>query len=177
MGTVINHTAVIGAHCDIKHGCTIGLRRSGDPSPVIDDGVVLGAGTHVLGAVRLGAGSETGVGAVVLQDAPAGWIAAGNPARVIERRALAQDVTLSTTISSGDESIVRAELTDPTSRSQSTTPLGDPGRAPRRPDRCRSLPRRFALTAPLLPPVAGLASQAPCATFLTASAATIRSRD
>jgi serine acetyltransferase len=32
IGTVINHAAVIGAHCDIKHGCTIGVRRSGEAS-------------------------------------------------------------------------------------------------------------------------------------------------
>jgi serine acetyltransferase len=86
VGTVVNPAAVIGADCDIKHGCTIGVRRSGGGSPVLEDHVVLGAGTHVLGDVRLGAGAETGAGAVVLQDVPAGWLAVGNPARVIERR-------------------------------------------------------------------------------------------
>jgi serine acetyltransferase len=100
IGTVVNYSAVLGANCDLKHGCTIGLRRSGGPSPVLEDGVVLGAGTHVLGGVRMGAGSETGAGAVVLQDVPAGWIAVGNPARVIERRVVAEGVTLTTAISS-----------------------------------------------------------------------------
>jgi serine acetyltransferase len=85
IGTVVNPAAVIGAGCDIKHGCTIGVRRSGGGSPVLEDGVVLGAGTHVLGDVRLGAGAETGAGAVVLQDVPAGWLAVGNPARILER--------------------------------------------------------------------------------------------
>jgi putative colanic acid biosynthesis acetyltransferase WcaB len=85
VGTVFNPAAVIGANCDIKHGCTIGTRRSGGPSPVLEDGVVLGAGTHVLGEVRLGTGAETGAGAVVLQDVPAGWIAVGNPAHVRPR--------------------------------------------------------------------------------------------
>jgi serine acetyltransferase len=127
IGTVVNHDAVIGAHCDIKHGCTIGVRRSGEGSPVLEDGVVLGAATHVVGAIRLGAGSETGAGAVVLQDVPAGWIAVGNPARVIERRALSADVTLSTPLSPPDESLLRADLATPSRHSQTATPVNDPG--------------------------------------------------
>lgn len=99
IGTVINPAAIIGAGCDIKHCCTIGTRRSGGPSPILEDGVVLGAGSHVLGGVRLGAGAETGAGAVVLQDVPAGWIAVGNPARIIERRTLSDGVVLTTTMS------------------------------------------------------------------------------
>jgi serine acetyltransferase len=127
IGTVVNHDAVIGAHCDIKHGCTIGVRRSGEGSPILEDGVVLGAGTHVVGAIRLGTGSETGAGAVVLQDVPAGWIAVGNPARVIERRALTDDVTLSTPISPPDESLLGVDLATSTGRSQSATPVSEPG--------------------------------------------------
>ncbi len=127
IGTVVNHGAVIGAHCDIKHGCTIGVRRSGEGSPVLEDGVVLGAGTHVVGAIRLGAGAETGAGAVVLRDVPAGWIAVGNPARVIERRALTDDVMLSTPISSADDSLLNVGLATPGARSQSATPVSEPG--------------------------------------------------
>ena len=96
VGLVINPAAVIGADCDLKHGCTIGVRRSGGPSPVLQDGVVLGAATHVLGGVTMGAGCETGAGAVVLQDVPAGWIAVGNPARIIERRIVPEGVTATT---------------------------------------------------------------------------------
>jgi serine acetyltransferase len=127
IGTVVNHGAVIGSNCDIKHGCTIGVRRSGEGSPVLEDGVVLGAGSHVVGAIRLGAGSETGAGAVVLQDVPAGWIAVGNPARVIERRALTGDVTLSTPIPQAEESLLATGLAAPGGRSQSTTPVSQPG--------------------------------------------------
>jgi len=122
IGTVVNHSAVLGANCDLKHGCTIGLRRSGGPSPVLEDGVVLGAGTHVLGAVRMGAGSETGAGAVVLQDVPAGWIAVGNPARVIERRVVADGVTLSTVIPSAEDGAATSTLSTPTMASGSTAP-------------------------------------------------------
>ncbi len=127
IGTVINHEAVIGAHCDIKHGCTIGVRRSGEGSPVLEDDVVLGAASHIVGAIRLGAGSETGAGAVVLQDVPAGWIAVGNPARVIERRALTGDVTLSTAISPPAESLLHADLATAAGPSQTATPMSEAG--------------------------------------------------
>ncbi len=87
VGLVIHPDAVIGANCDLKHGCTIGVRRSGGPAPTLEDGVTLGAATHVIGGVRLGEGAETGAGAVVLQDVPAHCIAVGNPARVLPRKA------------------------------------------------------------------------------------------
>jgi serine acetyltransferase len=132
VGTVINHSAVIGAGCDIKHGCTIGLRRSGGASPVLEDGVVLGAGTHVIGDVRLGAGSETGAGAVVLRDVPARCIAVGNPARVIERRTVARGVTLSTAIAPADEvsAVVEPPASTGARSTQSTTPAHPPGEGP-----------------------------------------------
>jgi serine acetyltransferase len=85
VGLVVHPDAVIGANCNLKHGCSIGVRRSGEPAPVLEDGVVLGAATHIVGDIRLGEGSETGAGAVVLQDVPAGHIAVGNPARVLQR--------------------------------------------------------------------------------------------
>jgi putative colanic acid biosynthesis acetyltransferase WcaB len=84
-GLVVNVAAKIGAGCDLKHGCTVGQRRAGGPSPVLGDGVVLGAGAHVVGGITLGDGAEVGAGAVVLQDVPAGHIAVGNPARVLPR--------------------------------------------------------------------------------------------
>lgn len=85
-GLVVHRDAVIGAHCDIKHGCTVGLRVSGGEPPVLRDGVVLGAGSHVVGGITLGENAEVGAGAVVLTDVPPDHIAVGNPARVLPRR-------------------------------------------------------------------------------------------
>jgi serine acetyltransferase len=85
-GLVVNGQAVLGANCDLKHGCTIGVRRSGEGSPVLEDGVTLGAASSVIGPITLGHGAETGAGAVVLTDVPAGHVAVGNPARVLPRR-------------------------------------------------------------------------------------------
>jgi serine acetyltransferase len=86
-GLVVNVKAVLGANCDLKHGCTVGQRHAAGPSPVLGDGVVLGAGAHVIGGITLGAGAEVGAGAVVLQDVPAGFVAVGNPARLLPRAA------------------------------------------------------------------------------------------
>lgn len=85
-GLVVNSESVIGAYCDLKHGCTIGVRHSKGPSPVLEDGVVLGAGSHIVGGITLGREAEVGAGSVVLVDVPPGHIAVGNPARVLPRR-------------------------------------------------------------------------------------------
>lgn len=85
-GLVVNRDSVIGAYCDLKHGCTIGVRVAGGGCPVLADGVVLGAGSHVVGEITLGRDAEVGAGAVVLADVPAGHIAVGNPARIMPRR-------------------------------------------------------------------------------------------
>ena len=55
--------------------------------PVIEDDVWLGANVTVLPGRRIGKGSIIGAGAVVVQDVPAGAVAAGNPCRVIRYRA------------------------------------------------------------------------------------------
>ena len=84
-GLVVNGSAVLGANCVLRHGCTIGNRYVGEGVPVLGNGVSLGASSHVIGAIRLGDRSEVGVGAVVLQDVPADCVAVGNPARILPR--------------------------------------------------------------------------------------------
>ena len=55
-------------------------------APILGDRVQVGAGAVILGAVRIGDDAIIGANAVVLQDVPAGAVAVGNPARVLERR-------------------------------------------------------------------------------------------
>lgn len=53
----------------------------------IEDGVFIGSDTMMVAPVRLGRGAATGAGAVVRGDVPAGALAVGVPARVLEGRA------------------------------------------------------------------------------------------
>lgn len=52
---------------------------------VIEDDVLIGAGSYVLKDVHIGARSIIGAGSIVTSDIPADCIAAGNPARVIRK--------------------------------------------------------------------------------------------
>jgi acetyltransferase-like isoleucine patch superfamily enzyme len=56
------------------------------PRPVrIGAGAYLGAGCAVLGGVTVGPGAYVGEGAVVTRDLPAGAVAFGNPAQVVDQ--------------------------------------------------------------------------------------------
>ncbi|KAF3786197.1 hypothetical protein EJ110_NYTH25949 [Nymphaea thermarum] len=87
-GTVIGETAIIGDNVSILHNVTLGGTGEvvGDRHPKIGDGVLVGAGTHVLGNVRVGAGAKIGAGSVVLKEVPESTTAVGNPARLLGGR-------------------------------------------------------------------------------------------
>ena len=53
---------------------------------VIEDDVLIGAGSYVLKGVHIGARSIIGAGSIVTSDIPADCIAAGNPCRIIKRK-------------------------------------------------------------------------------------------
>nr|CAD1837791.1 unnamed protein product [Ananas comosus var. bracteatus] len=63
-GVVIGETAVVGSDVSILHGVTLGGtgKESGDRHPKIGDGVLIGAGTHILGNIRIGDGAKIGPG-------------------------------------------------------------------------------------------------------------------
>ncbi|KAL2476012.1 Serine acetyltransferase 1 [Abeliophyllum distichum] len=84
-GVVIGETAVIGNNVSILHNVTLGGtgKVSGDRHPKIGDGVLIGAGTCVLGNVRIEDGAKIGSGSVVLKHVPARTTAVGNPARLV----------------------------------------------------------------------------------------------
>lgn len=82
-GIIVSGDAVIGDDVVIRNGVTIGLRRTGEPgAPVIGNGVDIGAGAKLLGAITIGDGAVIGANAVVLGDVPPGALAVGIPARV-----------------------------------------------------------------------------------------------
>jgi len=84
---VIGETAVVGDDVSMLHEVTLGGtgKETGDRHPKVGHGVLLGAGTKVLGNVRIGDGSKVGAGSVVLWDVPEHTTVVGVPARPVAR--------------------------------------------------------------------------------------------
>ncbi|MEO8651932.1 MAG: serine O-acetyltransferase [Hyphomicrobiaceae bacterium] len=84
-GIVVGETAVIGDHCSLLHGVTLGGsgKESGDRHPKIGDNVMIGAGAKVLGNISIGNCCRVAAGSVVLQDVPPQSTVAGVPARIV----------------------------------------------------------------------------------------------
>ena len=78
-GVVIGETAVVGNNVSILHNVALGGTGTADGNrhPKIGDGVVLGAGTTILGPVNVGANAKISAGSVVLQDIPDNSVAVG----------------------------------------------------------------------------------------------------
>jgi serine O-acetyltransferase len=91
-GTVIGETAVVGNDCVLFHGVTLGLASVDDwrPGarlhPKLGDRVCVYAGATLVGPITVGDGATIGAHAVVLTDVPAGALAVGVPARIVQRQ-------------------------------------------------------------------------------------------
>ncbi|CAJ1971499.1 unnamed protein product [Sphenostylis stenocarpa] len=84
-GIVVGETAVIGNNVSILHSVTLGGtgKVSGDRHPKIGDGVLIGAGTCILGNIKVGDGAKIGAGSVVIKDVPPRTTVVGNPAKLV----------------------------------------------------------------------------------------------
>lgn len=80
---IINNKTVIGDHCTIFQGVTIGSIRGREGFPVIGDRVVIASGAKILGNPRIGNDVFVAANAVVTKDVPDGATVAGIPARII----------------------------------------------------------------------------------------------
>jgi serine O-acetyltransferase len=85
MGVVIGETAVIGDDCHVFQGVTLGgtSTRREKRHPTLEDGVVVGAGAKIIGAVTIGAGARIGAGAVVVSSVPPNATVVGVPGHVV----------------------------------------------------------------------------------------------
>lgn len=87
MGVVIGETTVIGDDVTLYQGVTLGGtgKETGKRHPTLEDCVVVGVGSAVLGNITVGRGSKIGAGAVVIEDVPPNSTAVGIPGRVVVR--------------------------------------------------------------------------------------------
>lgn len=90
MGVVIGETAEIGADVTLYHGVTLGgvSLAHGKRHPTLEDGVVVGAGAKILGAITIGRHSRIGANAVVVCDIPPQSVVVGIPGKPVPRRGM-----------------------------------------------------------------------------------------
>ncbi|WP_413664156.1 serine O-acetyltransferase [Microbulbifer sp. EKSA008] len=84
-GIVIGETAVVENNVSIMQSVTLGGtgKESGDRHPKIRHGVLIGAGSKVLGNIEIGECAQIASGSVVLKTVPAKVLVAGVPAKVV----------------------------------------------------------------------------------------------
>ncbi|MBI2766741.1 MAG: serine O-acetyltransferase [Chloroflexi bacterium] len=88
MGVVIGETAEIGANVTLYQGVTLGgtSTRRVKRHPTLRDGVVVGAGAKVIGAVVIGENARVGAGSVVVTNVPANATIVGVPGHIVAFR-------------------------------------------------------------------------------------------
>ncbi len=87
MGTVIGETAVVGDDVLIFHGVTLGAThfKQGKRHPTVESGVILGAGSKILGDIVIGKNARVGANSVVLVSVAQDTHVAGIPAKIINK--------------------------------------------------------------------------------------------
>lgn len=82
---VVGETAIVGDNVSMLHSVTLGGtgKEDDDRHPKIGDGVLIGAGAHVLGNIEIGHCSRIAAGSVVLEAVPPMKTVAGVPAKIV----------------------------------------------------------------------------------------------
>lgn len=91
-GVFISNDAVIGKDAVIFQQVTIGSNTLPDSkhpgSPVIGDGVYIGAGAKIIGGITVGDHCRIGANAVVYADMPPHSVAVCSPTRIVQKKNL-----------------------------------------------------------------------------------------
>jgi len=87
MGVVIGETAIVGDDVTLFQGVTLGGtgKEHGKRHPTIEDNVVIGGGSKILGNITVGKNSRIGAGSVVLRNVPEHSTVVGVPGHIIFR--------------------------------------------------------------------------------------------
>jgi serine O-acetyltransferase len=87
MEVVIGETSEIGEDVTLYHGVTLGGTSStkGKRHPTLGDGVVVGTGAKILGAITVGESSRVGANAVVVRSVPPDSVVVGVPGEIVVR--------------------------------------------------------------------------------------------
>jgi serine O-acetyltransferase len=85
LGVVIGETAEIGDNVLMYQGATLGGtgKEKGKRHPTIGNGVVIGAGATILGAITVGDNAKIGAGSVVVKSVPPNCTVVGVPGRIV----------------------------------------------------------------------------------------------
>lgn len=96
-GVVIGETAIIGDDVTIYHDVTLGgvspsgAEKGTQRHPIVEDGVIIGAGAQVLGPVTVAKEARIGSNAVVVKDVEEKSVMVGVPAHSVAARKQKQD--------------------------------------------------------------------------------------
>src|SRR4030042_6309531 len=87
MDVVIGETSEIGEDVTLYHGVTLGGTNiiKGKRHPTLGDGVVVGTGAKILGAITVGECSRVGANAVVVRSVPPDSVVVGVPGEIVAR--------------------------------------------------------------------------------------------
>ncbi len=85
MGVVIGETTIIGDNCHLFQGVTLGgtSTKRAKRHPTLGNGVVVGAGAKIIGAVNIGDDAKIGAGSVVVTNVPPNATVVGVPGHIV----------------------------------------------------------------------------------------------
>ena len=89
LGVVIHSRSVIGKNTIIYQNVTLGgngKEKSLNGPPIVGENVIIGAGAILIGPIKIGNNAKIAAGSVVLCDVPANSLAAGVPAKIIDKK-------------------------------------------------------------------------------------------